>query len=90
MTTDTEAIQILRKELEAVREELPDMMALYELMRSNDIPFQDVYRALALVANVKKMAQWGKITFLLKKGEIVAVLQEQQFITTRELERLER
>ena len=85
-----DGISILKKELEAVKRDLPDMMMLYETMQSNDIPFQDIFRALALIVNVKKLSQWGKVTILLKEGQIVAVHQEQQFITSRELERVNR
>lgn len=83
-------IKTLKTELEAVKKDLPEMMMLYEMMQSNDIPFQDVFRALALIVNVKKVSQWGKITILLKEGQIVAVQQEQQFVTSRELERIKR
>jgi len=83
MTNDEKANALLK-------EALPDLYFIKELVEQNDIPYQDVMRALVLVANVKKLSQWGKITFLLKDGEIVSVSQEQQFITTRELERVRR
>jgi hypothetical protein len=67
---------------------VPELLIIKELIDSNGIDYQDVMRALVLIANVKKLAQWGKITFLLKDGEIVSIQQEQQFITTRELERI--
>lgn len=80
----------LKKELEAVKAELPDMMMLYETIVGNGFNVDDIIRAVVLVANVKKMSQWGKVTILLKEGNIVAVEQQQQFITTKELERVQR
>lgn len=80
----------LKKELEAVKAELPDMMMLYETIVGNGFNVDDIIRAVVLVANVKKMSQWGKVTILLKEGNIVAVEQQQQFITTKELERVGR
>lgn len=81
---------LLRKELEAVKAELPDMMMLYETIVSNGFDVDDIIRAVVLAANVKKLSQWGKVTILLKGGNIVAVEQQQQFITTKELERVGR
>jgi len=69
---------------------LPDLFMIKEIVDSNDIPIQEVMRMLYLISNIKKMTQWGKVVILIKDGEIVAVQQEQQFITSRELERIRR
>jgi len=73
------------KMLELLKAAMPELLILKEMIEANDIPIQDVMRALYLLSNVKKVAQWGKVIITIKNGEIVAVSQEQQFISEREL-----
>lgn len=84
---DIEQIAKIKQELEKVKKDMPDMMMLYEMIQSCGFSVDDIIRAVALAGNVKKMTKWGKVSILLQDGDIVSVLQEQQFITSRELER---
>lgn len=81
MNNDEKMKQMLEKVM-------PDVLYIHQIMEENNIPAEDIVKALYLIANVKKMTQWGKVTILIKDREIVSVTQEQQFITSRELERL--
>lgn len=76
------------KALSILEAAFPDVLIIKQMMDANDIPYQEVMRALYLVSNIKKVAQWGKVAFVIKNGEIVTVTQEQQFVTQREMERI--
>jgi hypothetical protein len=57
------------------------------MIDQNNISIQEVMRAIYLIANVKKICEWGKVGFTIKRGEIISVWQEQQFIADEELRR---
>lgn len=62
---------------------LPEIKLVKDLIEQNDIPIQEIIRALVLLVNIKKVCQWGKVSILVKNNRIVSVGQEQQFITDK-------
>lgn len=64
---------------------MPDLLVIYDLMHQNDILPYDVMRALYLIANIKRISKYGKVSFIIKNNEIVSVNQEQALITEKEL-----
>lgn len=75
----------MRSLLEAA---MPELLMLKDLMDANDIDTTDVMRTLYLVANIKKLTQWGRVIITLKNGNITHVAQEQQFLSDKELSRI--
>ena len=41
----------------------------------------DVLRGMYLLANIKRLSKWGRVTFLMNDGKVVRVQQEQGYKT---------
>jgi hypothetical protein len=64
---------------------MPDIKAIRDLMVESEVMAIDVLKALYFISNIKKISKYGKVGFTIKNNEIVAVWQEQQLISDKEL-----